>query len=29
VAALVGASKLFVDTRNATRGIVAGNVVRC
>ncbi len=29
VVALVAASKLFVDTRNATRGIVAGNVVRC
>ncbi|SEG13783.1 UDP-N-acetyl-D-glucosamine dehydrogenase [Bryocella elongata] len=26
---LVTRSKLFVDTRNATRGIAAGNIVRC
>jgi UDP-N-acetyl-D-glucosamine dehydrogenase len=29
VAALVAEAKLFVDTRNATRGLVAGNIVRC
>jgi UDP-N-acetyl-D-glucosamine dehydrogenase len=29
IAALVAASKLFVDTRNATRGLNAANVVRC
>ena len=26
---LVAASKLFVDTRNATRGLAAANIVRC
>jgi UDP-N-acetyl-D-glucosamine dehydrogenase len=29
VPALVAASKLFVDTRNATRGLRAANIVRC
>jgi UDP-N-acetyl-D-glucosamine dehydrogenase len=29
IPALVAASRLFVDTRNATRGLVAGNIVRC
>ena len=29
VSALVQVSKLFVDTRNATRGLVAANIVRC
>jgi UDP-N-acetyl-D-glucosamine dehydrogenase len=29
IPALVAASKLFVDTRNATRGLTAGNIVRC
>jgi UDP-N-acetyl-D-glucosamine dehydrogenase len=29
VAALVEASKLFVDTRNATRGLVSEKIVRC
>jgi UDP-N-acetyl-D-glucosamine dehydrogenase len=29
VAELVEASKLFVDTRNATRGIVSSKIVRC
>jgi UDP-N-acetyl-D-glucosamine dehydrogenase len=29
VAALVAASKLFVDTRNATRGLSAANIIRC
>ena len=28
-AALVEASKIFVDTRNATRGMVSGKIVRC
>ena len=28
-AALVEASRLFVDTRNATRGMVSGKIVRC
>jgi UDP-N-acetyl-D-glucosamine dehydrogenase len=27
--AIVAASQLVVDTRNATRGIVASNIVRC
>jgi UDP-N-acetyl-D-glucosamine dehydrogenase len=29
VPALVAASKLFVDTRNATRGLTAANIIRC
>jgi UDP-N-acetyl-D-glucosamine dehydrogenase len=29
IPALVAASKLFVDTRNATRGLSAANIVRC
>jgi UDP-N-acetyl-D-glucosamine dehydrogenase len=29
IPALVAASKLFVDTRNATRGLTAANIVRC
>jgi UDP-N-acetyl-D-glucosamine dehydrogenase len=29
IPALVAASKLFVDTRNATRGLTASNIVRC
>jgi UDP-N-acetyl-D-glucosamine dehydrogenase len=29
IPALVAASKLFVDTRNATRGLAATNIVRC
>jgi UDP-N-acetyl-D-glucosamine dehydrogenase len=29
IPALVAASRLFVDTRNATRGLTAGNIVRC
>ena len=29
VAALVAASRLFVDTRNATRGLVSEKIVRC
>jgi UDP-N-acetyl-D-glucosamine dehydrogenase len=27
--ALVSASKIFIDTRNATRGLTAANIVRC
>jgi UDP-N-acetyl-D-glucosamine dehydrogenase len=29
IAAMVAASKLFVDTRNATRGLTAANILRC
>jgi UDP-N-acetyl-D-glucosamine dehydrogenase len=29
IPALVAAARLFVDTRNATRGITAANIVRC
>jgi UDP-N-acetyl-D-glucosamine dehydrogenase len=29
IPALVAASKLFVDTRNATRGMTAPNIIRC
>jgi UDP-N-acetyl-D-glucosamine dehydrogenase len=29
IPAIVNASKLFVDTRNATRGLTAANIVRC
>jgi UDP-N-acetyl-D-glucosamine dehydrogenase len=29
IPALVGASKLFIDTRNATRGLTASNIVQC
>jgi UDP-N-acetyl-D-glucosamine dehydrogenase len=29
VPALVAASKLFVDTRNATRGLTLPNIIRC
>jgi UDP-N-acetyl-D-glucosamine dehydrogenase len=29
IPALVAASKLFIDTRNATRGLAAANIVRC
>jgi len=29
IPALVAASKLFIDTRNATRGLTAANIVRC
>jgi UDP-N-acetyl-D-glucosamine dehydrogenase len=29
IAALVAAAKIFVDTRNATRGLVSANIVRC
>jgi len=29
IATLVAASRLFVDTRNATRGLTATNIVRC
>jgi len=29
IPALVAASKLFVDTRNATRGLAAANIIRC
>jgi UDP-N-acetyl-D-glucosamine dehydrogenase len=29
IPALVAASKIFVDTRNATRGLTAANIVRC
>jgi len=29
IPALVAASKLFIDTRNATRGLTAQNIVRC
>jgi UDP-N-acetyl-D-glucosamine dehydrogenase len=29
IPALVAASKLFVDTRNATRGLTAPNIIRC
>jgi UDP-N-acetyl-D-glucosamine dehydrogenase len=29
VPALVAASKLFIDTRNATRGLTAPNIIRC
>jgi UDP-N-acetyl-D-glucosamine dehydrogenase len=29
IPALVAAAKLFVDTRNATRGLTAANIVRC
>ena len=29
IPALVAASKLFVDTRNATRGLTAANLIRC
>jgi UDP-N-acetyl-D-glucosamine dehydrogenase len=29
IPALVAASKLFVDTRNTTRGLTAANIVRC
>ncbi len=29
IPALVAASKLFIDTRNATKGVAAANVVRC
>jgi len=29
IPALVAVSRLFVDTRNATRGIVSANIVRC
>ena len=29
IPALVAASKLFIDTRNATRGLTAANLIRC
>ena len=29
ISALVAASKLFIDTRNATRGLTASNIIRC
>jgi UDP-N-acetyl-D-glucosamine dehydrogenase len=29
IPALVAASKIFVDTRNATRGLTAPNIIRC
>jgi UDP-N-acetyl-D-glucosamine dehydrogenase len=29
IPALVAASKVFIDTRNATRGLTAANIVRC
>ena len=29
IAALVAASRLFIDTRNATRGLVSAKIVRC
>jgi UDP-N-acetyl-D-glucosamine dehydrogenase len=29
IPALVAASKLFIDTRNATRGMMASNIIRC
>jgi UDP-N-acetyl-D-glucosamine dehydrogenase len=29
IPALVAASKLFIDTRNATRGMMAPNIIRC
>ncbi|QMV18915.1 nucleotide sugar dehydrogenase [Granulicella sp. 5B5] len=29
IPALVAASKLFIDTRNATRGLTAPNIIRC
>lgn len=29
IPALVAASKLFIDTRNATRGLTAANIIRC
>jgi UDP-N-acetyl-D-glucosamine dehydrogenase len=29
IPALVAASKIFIDTRNATRGLTAANIVRC
>jgi UDP-N-acetyl-D-glucosamine dehydrogenase len=29
IPALVAASRIFVDTRNATRGLTASNIIRC
>jgi len=29
IPALVAASKLFIDTRNATRGLTSPNIIRC